>query len=274
MPEPIVRILVGIVAAGLIALLAHRVRFLGASGAWATFVLGALVFGTGGVPWSVPLITFFVLSSILSRFGPRRKRMMAQRLERVFEKGSTRDAGQVAANGGVAGIIALANLIAPSPLWFTAYLGSLAAAAADTWATEIGVLATGRTISIVGFSVVEPGTSGGISLPGTLGALAGACSVALAGMPWGDLPLGELLVVTTAGVIGMLADSLAGASVQARYRCETCGLITEQRMHCGGVPAPVAGRAWITNDVVNVLCCAVGALAAALGLLLPCLRAR
>ncbi|HVZ38591.1 MAG TPA: DUF92 domain-containing protein [Candidatus Kapabacteria bacterium] len=274
MPEPIVRMLVGIVAAGLIAALAHRVRFLSTSGAWATFALGALVFGTGGVAWSVPLITFFILSSLLSRFGPRRKRMMAQRLERVFEKGSTRDAGQVAANGGVAGVIALANLIVPDPIWFPAYLGALAAAAADTWGTEIGVLATGRTISIAGFRVVEPGSSGGISLPGTLGAFAGACSVALAGMPWEGLPLRALLIVPAAGMIGMLADSLAGAILQARYRCGTCGIVTEQRTHCGSTPTLAAGRAWITNDVVNLLCCAVGALAAALSFLLPGLRAR
>ena len=52
--------------------------------------------------------------------------------------------------------------------------GALAAVNADTWSTELGVLSSGRPRLITSLKPVEKGTSGGVSLVGTLAALAGA----------------------------------------------------------------------------------------------------
>lgn len=244
----------------MIALGAFRVRFLTLSGAWATFLLGSVVFGLGGFPFSIPLIVFFVLSSLLSKYGPKRWKDVKERLGQVFEKGSTRDAGQVWANGGIAGLVVIVYAIWPQEGIFAAYLGALAAAAADTWGTELGVLSRGRTISVRTFRKVEPGVSGGVSAVGTLGAAAGGASVASSGIYWSSAPRSMLVVVLIAGLCGMLADSLMGATLQARYRCSRCHCITERRFHCDMPARLIAGHAWVTNDLVNTVCCLVGAL--------------
>lgn len=259
MQQPFLWIPIGALVAGAIAVGAFRARFLTRSGAWAAFALGAIVFGLGGLQFSIPLIVFFTLSSLLSVYGPKRWKEVKERLGQVFEKGGTRDAWQVWANGGIAGIIVILYVIQPHECIFVAYLGALAAAAADTWGTELGVLSRGRTISARTFRTVEPGVSGGISAVGTLGAAAGAASVALSGMYWSAAPRSVLGVAILAGLAGMLADSLTGAILQARYRCVRCHGITERRFHCDRSAKLVAGRPWVTNDLVNTVCCIVGA---------------
>jgi uncharacterized protein (TIGR00297 family) len=254
-----VQLILGIVIAGAIALSAVRMRLLQPSGGVATLVLGSIVFGLGGIPWSLPLVTFFLLSSLLSRVGAKRYKGYRERVEVLFEKGSTRDAGQVIANGGVAGLLVLFYQFHPHPSLFVAYLGSLAAAAADTWGTEIGVLNRGVVVSPWRLRAVPAGTGGGISLVGSLGAVTGALSVALSGIWWvpGGLPA-SLGIVVAAGILGMLADSLIGDILQAHYRCAVCGASTERSLHCDETATLVAGYRWITNDVVNIICCAVG----------------
>ncbi len=265
------QLLIGIGAAAVVALASWRARFLQPSGAVATFALGSVVFGFGGFAWSAPLVAFFLFSSLLSSYGPKRQRRAQQRLEGVFEKGSRRDAGQVFANGGIAGLMMIAWAIHPAPAFHAAYLGALAAAAADTWATEIGILSRRPPWLIVGLRPAPVGTSGAVSAVGTLGAMAGALSVALAGVFFAprSWPL-WLAITVVAGLCGMIADSLAGALLQARYRCPVCGVATERAMHCDAPATLVAGNAHITNDVVNIICCLAGAaVAAGLLLLLP-----
>ncbi|HVK38766.1 MAG TPA: DUF92 domain-containing protein [Candidatus Kapabacteria bacterium] len=260
----LLNLLVGTVAAGAIALVAYRAAALTASGAIATVTLGAVVFGLGGLGASVPLITFFVLSSALSRIGRGERR---SRAEEAFEKGGRRDAGQVLANGGVAGALVLYAYLASenavmSPMIFAAVVGSLAAAAADTWGTEIGILGRGPVISLGTLRRVEPGRSGGISAHGTIGAITGAAIVSASAIAWSSTPIITLVAATVGGVAGMLADGLAGATIQARRRCPSCGRLTERDEHCGRPTLAAGGLAFVGNDAVNVLCCLVGALVA------------
>lgn len=254
-------------AAATVALVSLRAKFLAPSGAAAAFLLGTIVTGFGGIAWCAPLITFFLLSSLLSRFGPKRRRALDRELAGVVEKGSTRDAMQVLANGGVAGLVVLAHAIHPDARFLVAYAGALAAAAADTWGTEIGVLSRGATISLRTSRRVAAGMSGGVSLAGTAGAAAGACSVAASAVAMG-LRWEMLAVVAAVGMAGMIADSLAGAVLQVRFRCAVCGAETERGRHCDRPTIRSGGYRWITNDVVNILCCLVGAGVAWLGSLL------
>lgn len=241
----------------LVALISYAARFLTKSGALATFGLAVVIFGFGAWAWTVPIVTFFVTSSILSGLGRTKKRQVNEK----FEKSGARDWAQVLANGGVPGVLALLSVSLPIQELFPFYLASVAAAAADTWGTEIGVLARGRVISVVTFKTVPSGTSGGISLIGTLGGALGASAVAFSGCAW----YGEIrtaLVVVVAGMAGSLADSLLGATVQARFRCSVCGSETERTEHCGRATDLSGGLSWIRNDLVNVACTLVGGVVA------------
>jgi uncharacterized membrane protein len=77
------------------------------------------------------------------------------------------------------------------------------------------------------------------------------------------------LAAAGGGTVGMLVDSLLGATLQAHYRCEQCGAGAETPAHaCGGTGRLIGGVSWIGNYAVNLLASGVGgAVAVSLGAL-------
>jgi uncharacterized protein (TIGR00297 family) len=206
---------------------------------------------------AVLLITFFVSSSVLSRIGGIRKREVAQ----AFAKGGKRDYGQVFANGGLAAILATLYGLTGQKIWLAGLAGALAAVNADTWSTELGVLARHWPRMITTGLRVEPGTSGAITLEGTAAALGGAITIGIiAGIGVGDLKLGSLVVM--GGFVGAMADSILGASVQAIYYCPVCDKQTERYPYhsCNTATIYDRGWRWLSNDGVNLIASLIGAL--------------
>ena len=66
------------------------------------------------------------------------------------------------ANGGLGALIAMANALLPSPVWFYLFTGVMATVTADTWATELGTLSKNPPRLITTGKPVAPGTSGGV----------------------------------------------------------------------------------------------------------------
>lgn len=265
----LVKCTIGLVAGSVIAYVAYRARSLDRNGALAAGVLGSVVFGLGGIGWAVVLLTFFISASALSKLFKGAKSDLGQE----FAKGSRRDAGQVAANGGVGGVLALLFFIftwfAPEnrllPALWLGFCASFAAANADTWATELGVLNPRKPVLLSTFKRVSQGTSGGVSLIGTLAALAGSALVGLMAVvsvqadwaPMGDRALWiQAILITSAGLLGSFVDSYLGATVQAVYTCPACKKETERHpLHrCGTETRLKRGLPWLNNDWVNTAC--------------------
>jgi uncharacterized protein (TIGR00297 family) len=171
------------------------------------------------------LLAFFVSGSLLTAGG-------GQRTER-----------QVLANGGVAALAALAGS-------WAGFAGAIAAATADTWASEIGRHARTPPRLITTGRPVPAGTDGGITLLGTAGGVVGAGLIAALAVLLEPRAIGQgsahsgwiAPIVAAAGIIGMLLDSMLGATLQGAVR-------------------------WFDNDVVN-LAATLGGAAAALLLVL------
>jgi uncharacterized protein (TIGR00297 family) len=249
------RAVAGCALAAIIAALARRARALDTWGAAAAVIAGTACVAAGW-DWGVLLMLFFVTSTLLSRAG---RAVKEARTGAVVEKGGERDAVQVLANGGVYAAAAAGFVLWPTPVWQALGLGALAAATADTWATEIGTLAGQRPRSITSWRVVPPGTSGGVTLIGTLGTVAGAATIGAGAalLSWPPLIAWWALV---GGVAGALADSVLGALWQARRWCEACNVPTERRVHpCGSMTVPAGGAPWLDNDSVNALSTVFGA---------------
>jgi uncharacterized protein (TIGR00297 family) len=260
------QLLIGFLLAILIAFSSFKVGFLSKSGAMAACLLGTIVFGLGGFAWAVVLMGFFISSSVLSKLFKRRKAS----LEEKFSKGSKRDAWQVWANGGVAGIFVILHAIFPDSSWpWLAFCGTMAAVNADTWATELGVLSKKNPINLVTGQSLEAGASGGVTSLGTFSAFLASLFIAiLAILFWPAFlqkPIAAetwilLTGITAAGVFGSLVDSFLGATVQAIYFCPACAKETEKHpLHtCGRPTEIVRGWNWFTNDVVNTFCAFMG----------------
>ncbi len=251
------QILYGFILAIIIAYLAYRAHSLSKSGVLAATLVGTVVFGLGGLQWAILLMIFFVTSSGLSRAFKKRK----QGLNEKFSKGSERDAGQVFGNGGLATLFVLVYALYPeSIVGWLGFAASLAAVNADTWATELGVLNPTAPRMVTDLRKrVEKGTSGGISLFGTLASLFGASIIALPAAwfanNWILFPM-----IALAGLAGSLFDSLLGATVQAMYFCPTDQKETEKHpLHtCGTETVHIRGWEWLDNDWVNFACSVFG----------------
>lgn len=254
---------VGLLFSTTIALLAYQRKSLSRSGVIGAILSGTSTFGLGGWTWAVTLIYFFTSSSILSHFKTQQKEQTAND---KFSKGNRRDLGQVFANGGGGMLLALgyatAQTEAARQLFEAGYIGSLATATADTWATEVGVLNTADPRLITTGKRTSPGTSGGITPLGTGASAGGALSLGLVfwllkrGKSAPQIPR----IALCSGLAGSLIDSYLGATIQAMYYCPVCQKETERSVHsCGTQTQTLRGIPWLNNDVVNFLATLSGA---------------
>src|SRR5436190_21743655 len=173
----------------------RRVSWLAPGGLAAALAVGAAVAWGFGWHGLVVLFAFFLSGSLLTQVAERRA--------------PRRTARQVIANGGVAAVAALLGA------WWVA-TGALAAAAADTGATELGAFSPFAPRLITTGARVSRGASGGITALGTAGGVVGALVVAaLAGVrePRGMAPASvyprlthNLSLLTVARVLRILAD--------------------------------------------------------------------
>lgn len=250
--------MVGAIVSAAISTAGWRAKALSGRGAVTATGVGTCIAYGGSWPGVIVLGTFFVSSSALSRRG---------RLDGIVAKDGQRDERQVLANGAVAALGALVGGRADRGMGIALVAGALSAATADTWATELG--AGSRTVPrlVLSGHAVPRGTSGGVTLRGSMAAVGGAATVGavtgvLIGLTsgWSQAArIGPGVVV--AGVAGSLVDSLLGELVQERRQCEACNVSTEARVHrCGAATVHTGGVRGFDNDLVNLACTAVGAL--------------
>jgi len=265
----IIRIVLGFALSIAAALIARSLKVLNASGAVAAALIGGVIFSCGGFDWAVLLLVFFISSSFLSRLTSKRKLEAGEK----FSKDSARDWGQVLANGGLGAILAVfyAYLsgktgstqpdISGYSLW-VAYAGSLAAVAADTWATELGLFSQSRPMLITTGKPVSRGTSGAVSLAGSIAAGSGAAAIGIFACilfpPVSSIntaSLGVILSVSIGGLCASFFDSFLGATIQAMFYCPTCEKETERfPLHtCNSQTLKIRGLYWMNNDWVNFI---------------------
>jgi uncharacterized protein (TIGR00297 family) len=239
----------GLILSLLISAFSYKIKFLTASGSLAIFILAFVIFSLGGWKWTIPILFFYIFSTLLSKIRERKNPSVNE----FFEKSGSRDLYQVLANGGPGGILVVINFIFPDTFWFLVYSGVVASSCADTWATEFGTMTKHRTYDILRFRSVEQGSSGGVSLTGFIGALCGALFISLISVLWVDNNIIDfILMVTVAGFAAALVDSILGASLQVQYQCTICGRIIDRREHCESKTARYRGIKFINNDLVNL----------------------
>lgn len=265
----------GFVLSSAVGILGYRRGFLSKGGVFGAILTGTPILGFGGTLWGFLLVAFFFSSSLLSHIRSPAKILLADK----FQKGSRRDLGQALANGGWAAVLAIAFGIWHAQLIFFPFVGAIATVTADTWATEIGVLSKEPPRLITNGRIVPTGTSGGLTVLGTLCALSGAALIGVLAVtmapifrlvPWWNVPaLGEIglpssgfsliFLSSLSGLAGSLADSLLGATCQAIYYCDFDRKETERPIHaCGRRTRRLRGYSWMENDMVNFLSSILG----------------
>jgi len=240
------------------ALAAVLLNTIDAQGFLASAVVGFAVMYGGGFPWFVIVAVFFTLgvAFTLYKYGYKRRLGSAQ------EKGGARNWPHILANGGLASVAAIWNLLSPGEVPAVVFLGAISTSAADTVATELGLLSRSQPRLITRLSsTVSPGTSGGVTPLGFVGSMFAALVIGIMALALGVLtdPRLVLPICVVGGVIGALFDSLAGATIQRKGYCVVCLKPTEALKHCGEKTKATGGKRYIENNMVNVLSTVAGA---------------
>ena len=253
-------LLIYLAVLSLIALFAYKKKWLTLSGAASAIVLGLIVLWMGGVSAFIIFLFFFVSSSLVSK--------VSKFVNRSEKKGSQRDIVQVLANG-LPAVLAIMLIRVPS-----LYLASLAAfsaanaeAAADTWSGSFGVMSKKDPVSIITFTKVPRGISGGVTALGFLGGFSASLLVAVLSIGVFGHSLGIACIIAGSGFLGSVIDSVLGAVVQVQYRAKD-GSLTEKDEENGEKNERVSGIPGFDNDAVNFTS---GILAASLAMLLTSL---
>ncbi|HEX3704592.1 MAG TPA: DUF92 domain-containing protein, partial [Vicinamibacterales bacterium] len=195
----------------LVAWVGHRARTVSTSGAIAGALVGAAIYAGGGAAaWALLLLTF-VLASVTSRLGLKRKMLLGI----SEEHGGRRGVGNAVANCGVAAIAALAAVSTSEPAGaLLALTVALTAAGSDTVASEIGKSWGRSTFLITTLGRVPAGTSGAMSLEGTAAGLIAALALASVAAASGLIAGGQILLVVAAATAGALVESALGATLE------------------------------------------------------------
>lgn len=243
----------------LVGILSYKRGSVSASGLIALLCISALFIALNKMALLFILFYMFASSSLLSHY----KKSSKKEFDQIVAKTGPRDFIQAIANLGIATLLVLVHHFAEEDALIAAIIGSVAAANADSWASEIGGISKRTPFLITTYKPVQKGISGGITLPGTLGGIMGSLFIvgaAIATMqpisPFkGNLPL-LFWASLLAGILGFLADSYLGAIFQALYRNENNQQLTENSQ--GNVHL-IKGKRWMNNDMVNFITTFIGA---------------
>ena len=204
---------------GLVAL-ASRYRILDKSGVMAAVVLACVVGFLGHWSWLLVLLSFLIASHKATKWRFEEKTAMG-----LNESGDGhRSWTNVIANGGLPGLVVILAFLEgdwENGVWL--FTASVAVAASDTFASEIGCMDK-RVRMITTFKKCEPGTNGGFSPNGQLAAALGAFTMGMMALVLYWLPSGHFvgdgftyaMIAALIGWIGCQIDSLLGALLENR----------------------------------------------------------
>jgi uncharacterized protein (TIGR00297 family) len=204
-----------LVLCGTLSLISWKLEMLTPDGCAASFVMGMIIGLFGGIGWLLILILFAVTGFVVTKYK------MELKIKKGVQEGKRgeRSYKNVFANAAVPALIAILTSLAgwEGDLPALIYLSAICVAAADTTASELGVLSD-HTYMITTFKRVPTGVDGGVSLYGTAWAIAASGFAAIVG--WaamiGTVPDITVLVPFTMGVLGCFIDSVIGATLETK----------------------------------------------------------
>lgn len=205
----------------LVGYISYRIGLLDRTGTYCGVLIGSLMVIFTDGRWFLVLLLFFILGGISTKYKQDYKRTLG-----IVQ--GTRDYGNVLGNGLIALCMTLAFLF--EEIFLIGFLGAVAAATADTLATEIGDTSNTHPRLITSFKPVKPGTNGAISPLGELSAILGSAIIALFGISMGlhEGVVPTYIAVVAGGLIGANFDSLLGATLEDK------GLLTNNTVNLFG----------------------------------------
>jgi uncharacterized protein (TIGR00297 family) len=224
--ESVVRIGIVLLLCSILAAITYYKKLLTLTGSVSAFGVGVLIGVFGDVVWLVLLLMF-----LLSGFAATKYKFATKKAWGVQEgeKGE-RKGMNVIAHGLIPVVIAvlafssryLSLPLLPTEITGLIFISAISVAAADTLASEIGILSD-KTYSIITRQKVRPGTNGGVSWFGQMWAFFGAAYTSLFGWIilhfFSDTLAPGFWIIwlpVLVGFLGCQIDSVFGATLEER----------------------------------------------------------
>ncbi len=230
--------------------------------ACAMLVIAAICGAWAGIV--IVLAAYFTIFAVDMIIGEKSEAVTGSINQRTGARGIV----QVIANALAATIAAVFGFILKRPELMIVYAAALTECLADSLASDVGVLSKKDPVDICRMKRIKRGLSGGVSLLGTVSALAGCVLMCLISHLFFGFSVKVTVAVLIIPMLGILIDSILGSVVQAKYKCSVCGKNTEKTVHCNQKTTHVGGLRIINNDAVNIISNFLTAILAAVYVLL------
>jgi uncharacterized protein (TIGR00297 family) len=214
-------------------------RWLNLGASVAAVLLGTAIVFCVGFNYLIFPILFLLLGTLISKLFNTTKKTTAPR-----------DSFQVWHNSLVALVCIFLYALTKQPIFLWSYYVAFSVAICDTVSSEFGVAIKAQSFSIVNFKKAAYGTSGAISIAGSMAGLIASCLIAAITYCFFYVPLYVGFYIIGFGFIGMMLDSFLGATIQAKYLLANNNIITE---NANKEAVLIKGWAWCTNSMVNFL---------------------
>ncbi len=192
-------------------LTAYRMKAADRSGLFSGALMGLLIIVFSNVTWFLLMLSFFILGTAFTKYKYEIKKR-----EGVAEsRGGVRGFTNVFANGLVALCGAVLYGIYGDLAFLALYVGSIAAATADTTASELGMLGK-QPFLITTLQPVPKGTDGGVTIMGEVLAILAALIIGIVAFALRIGPPEIIPVAVIAGFVGTNVDSLVGATLERK----------------------------------------------------------
>lgn len=207
------------------------------------WLLGVIIWGSLGWQGYTVVLFYFLVGSAVTRIGMAQKEAAGIAEKRSGARGPENVWGSaltaaICALGVVAVPILPAETLVTS-LLLLGYVASFCTKLSDTCASEVGKAYGKRTYLITTLQAVPRGTEGAVSLEGTIAGIIGSVAIALVAWGVGLIDLWGVVFCLVAAFIATNLESVIGATMQSKVD-------------------------WLTNEVVNIINTAIGAIAAIL----------
>ena len=184
-------------------------------GSLAAFFVGLITYLSLGFRGFMVLLSLHVIGAVTTRIGIRDKKM------RRIEQEKIRSVDNILANGLVPVLGAFLYFVSKTNngLFYVGFVGSIAAATADTTSSEIGQLSSKKPRLITSWKEVEAGTDGAVTLLGNLSAIVVSVLVGVIALIFSipDIRQKALIIAVVVGAFfGTTVDSFLGASLEQK----------------------------------------------------------
>lgn len=231
---------ISIILSLLLGLIVHLKKALTMPALIPAVLFSTLITYFGGITSFIILVVVFLGSIITKLFNKNKKRYKRKLI-------------QIISNVGVGTLSLIIYKITANDIYLLVYASVMAESLADTLASDIGILSKREPINILTLKKGERGLSGNISILGLISTLIGSLLIGTIYYIGIEKNIISFLIIVLSGFLGSLVDSILGASIQVKYRCEKCKKITERKEHCGKKTNYYKGIKWIDNNLVNLL---------------------